>query len=841
MSAGFGHYPFGVGPAGQWDWTSSVLFRLAPEVYRQADADQDDNLQKYTRGQRFSFDNLRNKIRELPSLRDPLTARSKYDQLVTLRLGPEVERLGALEQRGIDGTITIAQELTAPTGRFAFDDVGKEIVVIGSGIPGNNRRVRVIRIVNSRTVLTEPLLAANAVPFQWELRNFVAVPIGVRTFQLQSGYVDLIGNGWVVSDGVRDYEVVGRRHSHWDDPIRKSFVVKEGVKGYFDTLGNVVAVTQQADTFSAVNIGQKIQTNGANQYNVGVWEITGVSVVVSLPDYIWTLTIAQSADRFPDQSDYYWALLPREELDLRAHDVPRGLAEQFGIQGQVTAFHGLSAFYSEEAVFDAEDAVPIKYLSISGSLMGNDGLYTVTALVGTQVVSVTPAFAAFETGLVWALRRSTIVGDFTQVSAYPQPVLPLLAGDFGIFVDTRESEFLQRSNVDHVGRWVNIKGHPNSYRVLGKLTGMEVEVEHLWRISQEQYLQFYLGGYSSFVYERGEATLGRTGESGQLFFFGGRARLQDATAQFVSTDVGVVVRVTSANFVPNIKMFTVDRVISPTEVEFRLIDTAITPDYGVLGTALVPTVRWALSWLYTTLEPRRPLQDDMNVDLLTDIVDFSSANTFSMDRFCWETGFSTRVPCDPISVAATLTQFFWVVTVTTPPGQPGSAEVVLVSERWVFVDAVGVEYGLETVPVASGLNWQFTVFGAVAPDVSGPNLYLFYDCPLVPSCDFCASNWIYAEIGYGPELASETGPAVENIYTRVLERIEQVKPVQVRILPRLVREMNATLTLSACLEPHPWIGNFLLASLCPNFDDFPADFFPTDLCLMATVEPVITP
>ena len=836
MSTGFGHYPFGVGPAGQWDWTSSVLFRLAPEVYRQADLEQDNNLQKYTRGQRFSFDNLRDKIRELPSLRDPLTARSKYDQQVTLRLGPEVERLGALEQRGIDGTITIGQELTAPTGRFAFDDVGKEILVIGSAVAGNNRRVRVIRIVNSRTVLTEPSLVANAVPFQWELRSFVEVPKGIRTFQIQSGYVDLIGNGWIVTDGVRDYEVVGRRHSHWDDPIRKSFVVKEGVKGYFDPLGNVVAVTQQADTFSAVNIGQKLQTNGANPYNVGVWEITGVSVVVSLPDYIWTLTIAQSADRFPDQTDYYWALLPREELDLRAVDVPRGVAEQFGIQGQALAL--LTQFSSVEAVFDAEDAVPIKYLSISGSLLGNNGLYTVTAFVGTQILAVTPAFTAIESGLVWALRRSTIVGDYTQVSTYPQPVLPLLAGDFGTFVDTRESEFLQRSNVDHVGRWVNIKGHPNSYRVLGKLTGMEVEVEHLWRISQELYLQFYLGGYSDFVYERGDASPGRAGMSAKLVLDGGRIHLIDATALFVPSDVGAVVRVTSANLVPNIKLYTVDQYVSPTEVAFRLMDTGLTPDYGVLGTVSAPTIRWSLEWLYTTLEPRRPLQDDMVVDLLTDIVAFADPpKTFTIDRFCWETDFSTRVPCGPVGPAApTLTQYFWTVTVATPFGQPGSADVVLVPDRWVFVDALGVEYGLESVPVASGPNWQFTVFGAVAPDASGPNMYLFYDCPLVLDCDFCAANWIYAEIGYGPELASEVGPAVENIYTRVLERIEQVKPAHVRILPRLVRELQATLFLTASIEPHPWLGNLLLASLSPHFDDFPADFFPTDIGLSATVE-----
>jgi hypothetical protein len=890
-----------------------VLFRLAPEIYRQLDLDQDNNFRKYTRGQRYSFDNLRHKAARFADLRNPLKVRSQYNEVVTLRLGPEVLVLGDLQQRGIDATVTATQEFTTPTGRFKFDDVGKELLFSGSVLPGNNRRVTVIRIISSTMVLTEPALTGpDATPFKWELRAAVVRDPSVRTVQIQSGYVDLIGLGWIVTDGLSTFEVVGRRHAHWNDPIRKSFVVQDGPDAAFDITGKLVV---QSGVFTAEAIGQQIQTNGANPNNVGVWEITGISaggpsgttatvsaatlvditltglsgmtattvgarlrvagaasvgnngtftittflsassVIVScatgvFPDAAsgsivwevltppWNITIEQSGDRFPDQTPYYWALLPRAELDLKAVPQPRGVEEKNGLQGSVV---GANQFTAADGLFDNADAAPVKHLTVRGSALGNDGIYEVTGVVLPSTLNVTPAFpGGAESGLLWELRRATLIGDLTQVQAYPQPLLPIFVKDFGIEVDSRESEFLQRSNADHVGRWVNIKGIQKAYRVLGELTGMEVSVEKLWRISQELYLQLAASGYSSQLLQVGDAAPGRTGQTGYLAFSGGRVHLLDATAAFLPSDVGLVVRVTKANDPLNSKLYTVDQYVSPTEVYFRSVDGASTPDYGLGGSAGDPMIWWSLERLYTTLEPRRPRMDDMNPDLLTDIVNYLAppTDTFSMDRWCWEADFSTTVPYIPVSVVPIAGQYLWQVTVATPVGQPGSAEVITVPDHWVFVDALGEEYGIETVPVAAGVGqWAFTVYGVVAPAIVGVNpTYLYYDCPLVPDCDFCASHWVFARIGFGPELAAEIGPAIENIYTRTLERIEQVKPVHVRIVALFVREVEAKLNLTASIEAHPYIYATLVAPITAFYDDFPADVIPADTALLASIE-----
>lgn len=833
MPTGFGHYPFGQGPFGEWDWSSNVLFRLAPEIYRQLDVDQDNNFQKYTRGQRYSFDNLRHKAARFADLRNPLKVRTQYNEVVTLRLGAEVFVLGDLQQRGIDGTVTATQEFSTPTGRFMFDDVGKEISVTSSVIPGNNRRVTIIKIISTTRVLTEPALTGpDATPFKWELRSVVIDDPTIRTVEVQSGYVDLIGNGWVVTDGLSTFEVVGRRHAQWNDRIRKSFVVQEGEGAYFDLTGKLIVLT---GVFTAEAIGQKIQTNGDNPDNVGVWEISDISGGPLPP---WTVTLVQSGERFPDQTPYYWALLPRAELDLRAVPQPRGVEEKNGLQGAVT---GLNQFTVADGLFDPADADPVKLITVRGSTLGNDGIYTVASVTLPNILLVTPAFPGGpEAGLLWELRRATLIGDTTQVQAYPQPLLPIFVTDFGIEVDARESEFLQRSNADHVGRWVNIKGVQNAYKVLGELTGMEVTVEKLWRVTQELFLWLRSNGYTSQTLEAGEALPGRFSQTGRLVFSAGRVHLIDSSAAFVPSDVEMVVRVTHSFDVLNSKLYTVDQYISPTEVAFRTVDSAATPDYGVGGSVTDPMLWWALERLYTTLEPRRPRMDDFNSDLLADIVAFVAppTDTFSVDRFCWEPDFSTTVPYVPVSVTSIAGQYLWQVVVATPFGQPGSAEAILVPDNWVLVDAFGVEYGIETVPVAAGVGqWSFTVFGVLPPTLVGPNpTYLFYDCPLVLSCDFCASNWVYARIAFGPDLASEIGSAIENIYTRTLERIEQVKPAHVRIISLFVREIEAKLTLTADIETHPFLYATLVAPITAFYDDFPADAYPADTVLLASIE-----
>jgi hypothetical protein len=832
---GFGYDPFGTGPFGAWDWSKNVLYKLTPEIYRESDEDQGFVLKKFTYGLRYSFDNLRWKIRHFTELRSPFLARTQYNEVQLLTLGQEIVVQGDLEQRGIDATVNALQEFVSPTGRFRFDDVGKELICSGSTFPANNRRVRIARIISPSRVLTDPQLLTDVTPFKWELRPVVDRDPALRTLQVLEGTVDEITPGWLLSDGLAQYEVVARRHFDWKDPTRQLYTLQEGTDAFFNPSGFLIV---GSGSFSASSIGQKILVaEGQDPENLGVWEIEDV-LTTSPP---WTLSLVESAERIPDTTLYYWGTLPRAELDVQAIDQPRGVAEQSGVEGTVTA--GL-LFTASFANFDADEVG--KLLTIQGSALGNDGLYEITAFTAPNSLTVTPSFVVGESNLTWQLRRPTVVGSTTQVEVAPPSLIQWLAKDFGIEIDVRESESIQRSWVQHVSRWINIKGLPKSYEVVGLLTGLLITTTHLYRVDQEIFLGLIAAGYPGLTVESGESAVGRFGDRGKLEFDGGVVTFIDPEATFFGHDVGRHIRVREAANFSNEKLYTIDQYVSPTQVKFRpVLDGAITPDYGPGGLVSSPDIIWSVVRLYATVAPLQPNMDEFNSDLLDEIVDGSPPTTdnFGIDRFCWETNFSTDVPFDFVSVTL-IGDYLWEVVVETPPGQPGSAEVILVVGNWGLYDANGIQYFVETVPVPAGPpdQWRFQVFGTIPPAIVGPEATFFrYDCPTNLHCGYCGSNKILLSVALGPELSAELGLAVENILARAIERVEQAKPAHVEIVQRFVRELTAPLTLSASVEPHPWIFAILYAPLSPYYDDIPGDDLVPDFYLFATLEVIVTP
>ena len=91
--SGFGSGPFGREPFGEWKWSKRVLFEYIPEVYRESDAAQDGLLETFSESLRPSFDELRHQIRDMDTLRDPLTVRTQYSETKTIRLGPRLSAL----------------------------------------------------------------------------------------------------------------------------------------------------------------------------------------------------------------------------------------------------------------------------------------------------------------------------------------------------------------------------------------------------------------------------------------------------------------------------------------------------------------------------------------------------------------------------------------------------------------------------------------------------------------------------------------------------------------------------------------------------------------------------
>jgi len=828
--SGFGYDHFGDIHFGEWGWSKHVLFDLIPEIYREMDASYGDVLKKLQYGLRPSFDLIKRKIGGLPKLRDPLVVRTQYDEVEPLVLGPEVVTQGQLLQRGTDGTVSAIQEFEAKTGRFRFDDVGKDLILSGSSINSNNRTVRVARVLSPSKILTEPQLAANPSFIRWELRTPVEAKSGVRVVEVLQGSVSSVRPGWVLDDGLAQYVVSKRQQFDRANTSRAKFVLQEGLDGTFDSSGYLIV---SSGSFTASDIGRKIVvSSGGEPDNRGTWEIA--QVVGTTPPF--QLQLVESSERLEDSSAYYWGVLPRAELELEISELPRGVSEQNGVIGVLT-----TSFASSGSSFDSDDVG--KLLTIRGSLLGNNGTYQVTGFLAPNNLSLSPAFVP-ETGLTWDLRRPTGLDDPTEVQVYAPSLIQHLAKDFGIEIDFRESERIQRSWVKHVSRWINIKGTAQGYRVVGLLTGLEIEAQALYRVSQEIFEGISSSGYSAFLVESGEAELGRYGFSGALTWNGAQLVFTDLGASFLTSDVGRHVRVRSSGDPFNQKLYTIAEYVSSTVVKFRpLLDTASTPDYGAGGTITVPTIDWSVVRLYATVAPTRPKFDDFNSDILNDIIDGNPETTdnFSIDRYCWETGFSTQVPFNFVSVVAS-GDYTWTVNVQTPGGQPGSAEVIAAVGSWVLYDAVGTRYFVDSIPTGAHPNWSFQVFGTEAPATVGPSAPRFqYECEPDFSCSYCPSNKILLKVALGAELSSEVGLAVENILLRAIQRVEQAKPAHVEIVQRFTRDLTATLSLSASVEPHPWIFASLYAPLSPYYDDIPGDAIEPDFQLSANLDVIVTP
>lgn len=84
---GFGSGPFGGEPFGEYHWSRAVLYDLLPQVYKEQDRETGGYYSRYVEAERASWDHLRRKIRVFSDLRDPLTCRTEYDEVITGVLG----------------------------------------------------------------------------------------------------------------------------------------------------------------------------------------------------------------------------------------------------------------------------------------------------------------------------------------------------------------------------------------------------------------------------------------------------------------------------------------------------------------------------------------------------------------------------------------------------------------------------------------------------------------------------------------------------------------------------------------------------------------------------------
>lgn len=765
-----------------------MLWESIPELDKQQDAAVSNNeLHAYQDSLRPSFDRLRHKIRDYSDIRDPLKVRTQYDEVLTVTLGQQLLPQGDLEQRGVDAftqaPLLAPKQFYAPTGRFTEQDIGKTLRIRGSANPVNNRDFVVAAKLTPNILTTVPEMAApDAGPLRWELRTTVAPPADHITVEVRSGDLGEINLGWVISDGVSDFEVVGRRRFNDQTGFLLSPVKDDGTDLYLLSYGPSplqTVVRALSGAFTQEDVGKPFIIRGST-----LWEnntLLRIKRVISATDLELDgqLTLPD-----PDSGRLLWELrqLPSYgQIDLLGLAIPRGVVEQENTDLIVLAPNTVQ---SPKGNFSTADVG--KRLSITGTaVVDNAGTYKVLGYIDPLTVVIDPPipFAEPLSGqLRWELRQGTRFGDLTRLQARAPTLITLLGNDFGVTVDTQESEARQRSFVRNIHQWIELKGTEEGYWVTGAISGFDVTTQALYRISMDWLSLMPLGT----VLEVGEITTGRYGVQGKLVVGTlGVVRFESQEAAFKPSDEGVQLRIWNTAAGPNSKLYSIDRYIDAHTVEFRVVDVAPggLPDYGIAGTALAPTVKWRLVRLYTTLPPSMPVYDEINSDAMV-----VASPGFGVDRFCWEAGFTAQGDITIMAVTPIMPGR-WLIHAKAKLGAPDAANggvlgAVAYLGTWKITDSIGQTFYLETVPnkVVIGPPAEFEFETVVGNTPALGDGVLKYNCPIQPLCSYCPASKIWVMLTAGT-ISTETGVAIERILDRVLQRlIDEVKPAHVDLI-----------------------------------------------------------
>lgn len=765
-----------------------MLWEVVPELDKQQDViTGQGQLRAYQDSLRPSFDKLRHRMRDYLDLRDPLRVRTQYDEVLELTLGPQVLPQGTLEQRGVDGfteaPLLAPKQFNAPTGRFTQQDIGKTLRVRGSTNPANNRDFVIAARLTPNTVTTIPeMLAPDTGPLRWELRTAPPAPADHITLEVRSGDIGSVNLGWVLSDGVSDFEVVGRRRFNDQTGFLLSPIKQTGTSLYLLAYGPAptqTVVRALTGVFTQDDVGKPFLIRGSTKWENNT--LLRIKRVISGTDLELD---GQLVLPDPDSGRLEWEL--RElatwaQLDLLGLAVPLGVVEQENTDLQILA---PNTVYSPKGNFSGADVG--KYLAITGTgVVDNAQNYKVVGYVDPLTLLIAPPLPFFEPlsgQLRWELRTATKYGDLTRLRAHAPSLIPLLANDFGVVLDTQESEARQRSFVRNIHQWIELKGSQEGYRVTGAISGFDVTVQALYRISMDWLLLMPPGS----VLEVGEITVGRYGVQGRLVAGTfAPVRFISQEAQFRPSDEGNQLRIgnTAAPF--NSKLYSIDRFIDAHTVEFRLVDTAPggLPDYGTLGTVLNSTVKWRIVRLYTTFPPSLPVYDEVVADQMQ-----LASPGFGIDRFCWEAGFTAQGDITIMAVTPIMPGK-WLLHAKAKVGAPeemtgGVLSAVASLGTWKITDSIGQTFYLESLPtqVVPGPppEYEFETVVGNAPAVGDGVLQ--YVCHVQPLCSYCPASKAWAMITAGT-IAGESGIAIERVLERVLQRlIIEVKPAHVDLI-----------------------------------------------------------
>lgn len=773
---GFGHGPFGRTPFGHSSWSQDVRYGLLPIEYRLRDEENGYALRSYTHAVGGLQDAQRGLIRDLPDLRDPARVEAgSGGQYLTL--GPRVLQYGRQEQYGVDAVVLADGSVVIPTARFRLSDQGKYLTLAGSLLPGNNVASRIVLVVSSTIILVDPPPAADAGPLRWSVRATLDTDPDHVVVELQGGDAERIRPGWVLYDGAAEFPVLTRASFPNRSDLRVPPIIDQGSDGRIDAQGRFVA---PASRLSAIDVGRPFllfdstYLDNRGVFTIGSVEDTG-EIHLLHPD-------GTAAVLIPDSGPLTWAARSRAQITVRGPALPLGVQRQQGTDLVLTV-PGVSATVScPSGLFLPEDVGR----SFSILYPAGEVVATVTTVVSGQSLIVRAeqsGVLAAGTSLAWRLRSTAraLAGQGARVLLRPPSFLGNLAADHGLVDDIQEPELRRRAWVSTAPAWTQLKGTVEGYRMVGALSGANIQVDSLYRVSTE--IGEALPPDARVELQEWEP--GRHGEFGVLTLgTAGAVRLTDPGARFTVGDVGLVLRIVESAG-SNTRAFTVARVLDAHSVEFLPSEHATVPDTNA---------HWYLARLYATHPPMMACFDDFDADLMEQLIDGLPPQTtdhWSADRWCWESGTVESVPLTITAVSAA-PEGRYTVTVT------GRADVVTGVGAWKVVDSAGRSFFLESVPayVDATPTYTFLVAARVAPLLGSSQLT--YVCETQLSCGYCAAAAVRLTIS--ADLGAASAQEVDRFQARLLARLEEVRPEHVRLIPLFTGEVTASFGTGAGLS-----------------------------------------
>lgn len=669
------------------------------------------------------------------------------------------ERRVLTEKEGSNGLVDANGNFFSVSGAFAQKDVGKKITISGSSVNTNNVKAEIMKVFSSTSVSVSYNLVRGDTSTGGVVYSGIGAELGGLLPEVQHIASGLLSTLSVAVDG------------------------------------NRVTVTLATDGFGTPTSTAQDVVNAVNA------DAEASDIVLASIDYLGTGRAAASGVvevrgdvLTSDEGPLVWAVLSRPQIRIQGRATPLGTVSQEGNDLSILNLGAQALLSSPTVRLDADDLGST--LLVRGSSVGNDGLYTITEIVDLTTVRVTTSLTTESGPLFFELRTASSVGDTAQVQVNAQPLLPILARDFGIEIDQAEPEARQRARVAHVTKWINQKGTSDAYRIIGLLSGFDVDVSQLWRIDQD----LFEGIPSDNGIQLGDPKTGRSGTAGTLqAAAGGVYQLVDPFALFTEDDVGSQISVSGAAVSSNNKYYTIDTFISSTTVQFRIADIVALPE------ANNGSLAWSVVRLYTDLPPSLPLYDTFNADALVEYIEarFGLPRRFTVDKFCWETDFTTEMVVDVTAVTTTSPTRHIVTTARGPFPSADLVEIIpdpgtgILPAVFEFYDSAGSRFFLETYPVAVDVSTAtFDVVSTVAP-VTGSGTVGLVCMQQDFGCGYCAASVALAEISAG-SVVDDQGNQFQSFLDKMLDLlVEEAKPAHVKLIPRFVQTLEAVVGVQA--------------------------------------------